>query len=169
MKYLSKDELCAMLGAASDPLDYLMILIAFNHGFRVSEVLSLTSENFVSGHVTMQRLKGSCKTTQKLLPNEVAPIAELLAKRAPGERLFPFCRKTAWLHVKQIGVAAGIPAFKCFPHALKHTTAKLGLKGGMSLPELQTYIGHKNGANTMLYLREDDEAASKAFAAAMGA
>jgi integrase len=170
MKFLTKDELSAMLGQAmkSGPLDHLMILIAFNHGFRVSEVLSLTSKNFVDGHVIMQRLKGSCKTIQRLLPNEVAPIQALLAHRGVGERIFPFDRTTAWRHVKAIGIAAGIEAFKCFPHGLKHTSAVLGLKGGMTLPEIQTRLGHKSGASTMAYLRVDDETADKAFAAAIG-
>ena len=170
MKHLTKDELSKMLAVAqsSGPLDYLIILLAFNHGFRVSEVLSLTSENFVDGHVIVQRLKGSCKTTQKLLPNEAGLITDLLTHRSPGERLFPFCRKTAWLHVKQIGVAAGIESFRCFPHALKHTCAMTGLAGGMKINEVQTYLGHKSGASTMAYLRVDDDVACKAFAAAAG-
>jgi len=167
MKYLSKDELQKMLDA-SGPLDRLFIRITFNHGLRVSEVLALTASNFIDGHITVQRLKGSCKTTQKLLPDEVYGIQELIALRGPDCKLFPFDRTTAWRHVKRIGLAAGIESFKCFPHALKHTTAKRGLAGGMTLPELQTYLGHKSGSSTMAYLREDDETASTAFAFAVG-
>lgn len=168
MKYLSREELGLMLvqAKASGPMDYLMILLAFNHGLRVSEVLNLTAGNFVDGHLVVQRLKGSCKTVQKLLPNEAALLADY--KIPECGRLFPIHRKTAWLHVKQLGIAAGIPSFKCFPHALKHTTAKTGLAGGMTLPELQAYLGHKSGSSTMAYLREDDDVASKAFAAAAG-
>jgi len=168
MKYLSKSELGTMLQKAeeSSPLDHLMILLAFNHGLRVSEVLSLTSDNFKDGHLIVQRLKGSCKTAQRLLPNEAA----LLAKFMPIEGLlFTFDRTTAWRHIKKIGVAAGIESFKCFPHALKHTTAMVGLQGGMNLPELQAYLGHKSGASTMMYLKIDDDKACKAFAAALGA
>jgi type 1 fimbriae regulatory protein FimB len=66
------------------------------------------------------------------------------------------------------GELAGIPAYKRHSHALKHTCGKLGLAGGMSLPELQTYLGHKNGQNTMIYLQVDDDTASHAFAAAVG-
>jgi integrase len=168
MKYLTKDELGLMLAQAkaAGPMDYLMILIAFNHGLRVSEVLELTAANFVDGHLIVQRLKGSCRTTQKLLPNEAALLKDY--KIPACGRLFPIHRQTAWRHVKALGIAAGIPGFKCFPHALKHTTAKTGLAGGMTLPELQTYLGHKSGSSTMAYLREDDDVASKAFAAAAG-
>lgn len=169
MKSLTKDELASMLGEAkgAGPLDYLMLLLAFNHGFRISEVLNLTSDNFVDGHVIVQRLKGSCKTTQRLLPNETDPVTALLAHRAPGERLFPFSRMTAWRHVKAIGQRAGIPAFKCFPHALKHSCAMAGLRGGMSLPELQAYLGHRSLGSTGMYLKIDDDAASSAFATAI--
>jgi integrase len=169
MKNFTKDELVNLLAAAkaASAMDYLLILLSVNHGLRVSEVLSLTSENFQDGHLVIQRLKGSCKTAQKLLPNEAAALAEYVVT-SPDGRLFPICRKTAWEHMKKLGAAAGIDSFKCFNHALKHTCGKLGLKGGMTLPELQTYLGHKSGASTMAYLREDDETASAAFAKAMG-
>jgi len=168
MKYLSRPELDSLLAAAKESslTDYLFVLLTVSHGLRVSEVLSLTHENLKDGFLTVQRLKGSCKTSQRLLPSEIAALAEYPIKSG---RLFSFCRKTAWLHIKQIGMAAGIESIRIFPHCLKHTTAKIGLAGGMTLPELQTYLGHKSGSSTMAYLREDDETASKAFAAAMGA
>ena len=168
MKYLSKEELGLMLVQAqlAGPMDHLMILIAFNHGLRVSEVLDLTSANFVDGYLVVERLKGSRKTIHKLLPNESALLSSYTISSCG--KLFPIHRQTAWRHVKALGIAAGIPSFKCMPHALKHTCAKAGLAGGMTLPELQTYLGHKSGSSTMVYLREDDEVASKAFAAAAG-
>lgn len=164
MRYLTKDELSAILSKAS-PEDRLMFLLAFNHGLRVSEVLGLTAENFVDGHLIVQRLKGSCKTAQRVLSNE----ASLLAKHKISEcgKLFPITRMTAHRRIKRLGIAAGIPAFKCFTHALKHSTAVLGLKGGMTLPEVQTRLGHKSGASTMVYLKIDDEIADKAFEKAM--
>lgn len=169
MKYLSKSELESLLkvARASSPMDELLVLLSFNHGLRVSEVLDLTAANFVDGYLIVQRLKGSCKTAQRLLPNEAASLADY--KIPECGKLFPIHRQTAWRHVKALGIAAGIPGFKCTPHSLKHTCAKRGLAGGMTLPELQTYLGHKSGSSTMVYLREDDEVASKAFAKAAGA
>jgi len=167
MKYLSRPELDALLAEAKkfSPEDYLFVLLTVSHGLRVSEVLSLTPENFKDGHLTIQRLKGSCKTSQRLLPAEIIALAEYPVKSG---KLFSFDRTTAWRHIKVIGMKAGIESIRLFPHCLKHTTAKIGLAGGMTLPELQTYLGHKSGSSTMAYLREDDETASKAFAAAAG-
>lgn len=169
MKNFSKDELTSLLkvAKAASAMDYLLILLSVNHGLRVSEVLSLTSENFQDGHLVVQRLKGSCKTAQRLLPNEAAALAEYNVTD-PSGRLFPICRKTVWCRMKALGVKAGIDSIKMFPHALKHTTAMMGLRGGMKINELQTYLGHKSGASTMAYLRVDDEAASQAFAKAVG-
>ena len=166
MKSLNKVEMASLLKVAeSSPKDLLMILLAFNHGLRVSEVIGLTHANFKDGYLTVQRLKGSCKTSQKLLANE----AELLAQHMPASGLlFPICRRTAWLRIKKLGTAAGIESIKCFPHVLKHTTAMLGLQGGMKINELQTYLGHKSGASTMAYLKVSDDEACNAFAAAMG-
>jgi integrase len=166
MKSLTKVELNSLLEVAGkhSPSDRLWMTIAFNHGLRVSEVLALTDANVVAGSLVIQRLKGSRKTVQKLLPTERAEVEALAAK---GGRFFHMHRKTAWLHFKQYCAEAGIPSYlSC--HSLKHTTAKLGLAGGMKINELQTYLGHVNGANTMIYLQVDDEEASKAFAASTG-
>jgi hypothetical protein len=38
----------------------------------------------------------------------------------------------------------------------------------MGIPELQKYLGHKNGGNTMIYLEADEAQAASAFAAAVG-
>jgi integrase len=168
MKHLSKPELDALLAVAkeSSPHDHLLFLLAFNHGLRISEVINLTANNFRDGYITVQRLKGSMKTSQKLLPNEAALLAEY--KIPECGRLFPIDRTTAWRRIKRLGAAAGIPEHKCFCHALKHTTAKLAIKAGMGLPELKQYLGHRSLSSTGAYLVSDDEEASNAFAKAMG-
>lgn len=142
-----------------------MFRVTFNHALRISETLSLTKDNIVGGSLVMQRLKGSRKTVQSLLPNEKAELEELA--KTDG-KFFDICRKTAWLKMRKYCAEAGIPQWKATPHKLKHTAGKLGLAGGMTLPELQTYLGHVNGSNTMIYLQVDDEVASSAFAKAMG-
>jgi integrase len=166
MKHLTREELTALL-SVSGQRDRLMFMLAANHGLRVSETINLTMENFKDGYITVQRLKGSLKTSQKLLPNEAALLAEYKVV-SPDGKLFPFCRRTALRHIKALGAKAGIPIHKCFNHALKHTTAKLALKGGMGLPELKQYLGHRSLSSTGAYLQSDDEEASMAFAAAMG-
>lgn len=168
MKSLTKPELDSLLAVAKkySAQDHLMLLVAFNHGLRVSEVLSLTRNNVVDGFLVVQRLKNSRKTVQRLLPTEAAELVALAA--STDGPLFPICRRTADRKIKRYGAEAGIPAFKLHMHTLKHTTGRLGYQGGMGIPELQTYLGHVNGGNTMVYLQADEETAGNAFAAAVG-
>ena len=62
---------------------------------------------------------------------------------------------------------AGIPKFKCHPHCLKHSCGRLTYLGGMGIAEIQTYLGHRNGWNTMVYMRPDESEVAAAFAAAV--
>ena len=169
MKSLTKEQLNSLLTTARkhSESDYLALLVGFNHGLRVSEILALTRENVVSGYLVVQRLKGSNKTTQALLPNERQQL-ETLAATVEG-RFFTICRKTLWLHMKQYAVEAGIPEFLAHPHVLKHTAGRLGHKGGMTIPEVGVRLGHKNLGNSMIYMQATEDEAGAAFAAAVGA
>jgi integrase len=167
MKSLTRPELNALLFEAkkSSELDWLLLLVTFNHGLRISEALALTKDNLVGNFLVVQRLKGSRRTSQPLLPSE---REALLALTTVSGRFFPIDRRTADRRIKRYGKAAGIPAFKLHMHALKHTTGRLGYEGGMGVPELQSYLGHVNGKNTMVYLEASEEQAAAAFAAAAG-
>lgn len=167
MKSLTRPELDSLLAVAAkyNPLHALMFRVTFNHGLRVSETLSLTRENVVNGYLVVQRLKGSRKTSQPLMADE----RDGLMKLAKDEgRFFPTYRMHFWRLMQKYGAEAGVPEFKLHPHALKHSTGRLGYEGGMGIPELQAYLGHENGKNTMVYLEASEEQAASAFAAAVG-
>ena len=164
MKSLTKKELDALLAATPEP-DRLMFLTAFNHGLRVSEVVNLDASNIVDGHLVVQRLKRSRRTTQPLLPNEKDGLLALAKQQG---KFFPISRWTADRRLKEYGKKAGIPEHLLHMHCLKHSCGRLGFKGGMSIPEIQAYLGHKNGGNTMIYLQASEEEAADAFAAAVG-
>lgn len=168
MKHLTRNELDGLLAVAEqhDPTFALLILVTFNHGLRISEALALTADNLVDGFLVVQRLKGSRKTIQPLLTSEKTRL-EARAAESP-KALFSYHRATAWRRLQAYGAEAGIPQFKLHPHILKHTTGRLGYEGGMGIPELQAYLGHVSGANTMVYLAASEEQAASAFAAAVG-
>lgn len=167
MKSLTKPELDKLIAVATrhSERDALMLSVIFNHGLRISEALSLNRDNIVGGHLVIQRLKGSKKTNQPLLPNEKTALEALAKDAAP---FFQMHRATAWRRIQAYGSEAGIPAFKLHPHALKHSTGRLAYEGGMGIPELQSYLGHVCGSNTMIYLQATEEQAAHAFAAAIG-
>ena len=103
MKSLTRDELNRLLGAAGS--DRLMFTVMFNHGLRVSEVINLDETNVVDGHLIIQRLKKSRKTTQPLLADERALVTMT-------GKFFPMNRKTVWRKIQASGKLAGIPSFK---------------------------------------------------------
>jgi integrase len=83
-------------------------------------------------------------------------------------KFFPICRMTFHRRMVEYGTEAGIAPHLLHAHALKHSCGRLGYKGGMGIAELQSYLGHKNGGNTMIYLQADEGEACAAFAAAVG-
>ncbi len=168
MKSLSKAELDALLAVAQrhSEADCLMLLVTVCHALRVSETLALTKDNIVDSHLVVQRLKGSRRTTQPLLPAERDGLLEL-ARTVEG-RLFKMSRETFWRRMKTYGAEAGIPEHRLFPHALKHSAGRLGYLAGMGVPELVAYLGHKNPANSLIYAQAGEQEAAAAFAAAFG-
>jgi integrase len=168
---LDRDELQALLAAAKRKRsrDWLMILIAFAHGLRASEVVALTPHNFSKTHITVQRLKGSEKTTQALveskdpLLNERAAVIEYLRKVSPNQRLFEISRVRFWQVVQEHGAAAGIAEHKRHPHVLKHS---LGMQmiDSAGIHRTQKRLGHKSMNSTAQYLKVSDEDADKAVA-----
>src|ERR1700690_2419028 len=69
MKALTPEEILKVLKAASDSKRNLaMILLAYRHGMRASEVcgLKLSDIDLKNGEITIRRLKGSLKTVQPL-------------------------------------------------------------------------------------------------------
>ena len=164
MKSLTKKELDALL-AATPESDKLLLQVAFNHGLRVSELVNLDASNIVDNYLVVNRLKGSRRTTQPLLPNEKDG---LLALAKQSGKFFPMSRWTVNRRIKEYGKKAGIPEFKCHPHALRHTTGRLGYLAGIGIPEIQKYLGHVSGSNTLIYLESSEEDACNAYAKVVG-
>lgn len=168
MKHLTKDELKGLLAVAEkhDPSIALLLLVIFNHGLRVSEGLALTAANVIDGYLVVQRLKGSKKTIQPLLADEREGLENL--SQANGGQFWTLSRFAVNRRIAAYGREAGIAEHKLHSHILKHTTGRLAYEGGLGIPELQKYLGHVNGKNTLVYAEAPEDAAAKAFAAAVG-
>ena len=77
MKALTQIELDALLAVSGE--HSLMFRVCFNHGLRVSELLSLTKDNIPAELIDVQRLKGSKRTIQPLLGGERDALLKLAA------------------------------------------------------------------------------------------
>jgi len=171
---LSIDELLAILAAAKAKRerDWLMMLVGFAHGLRPSEVVALTPDNIHDGMITVQRLKGSMRTTQPLLEhenpllNECEPLTHWALLCGPKQRLFKVGRQHFWRLFRAYADASDIPAHKAHPHVLKHSIA-MQIIGTAGIEKTRQYLGHKSISSTGEYLKTTDAEASAAVGKAL--
>jgi integrase len=172
IRILTMPELKALLAQIPQPEWRLMILVAFYHGLRVSEVINLRGKDIQHGRVVAKRLKGSDTTVQEYMEHpdpdldESMGLRELAKIAAPNQRLFPLTRSGVAKLMKRAGARAGIDPLKLHPHVLKHTCAMVGIES-MKINELQRYLGHKSLSSTGKYTKVSDEIAVSAFAKAI--
>lgn len=170
MMHLSREQLLGLLQEArkKSERDWLLFLVCYLHGLRISEALELTPRNVRDGFITVQRLKGSLKTTQPLVSHEIglldekAPLERLCRTKRSNEPLFDFgdCahdskRIQAWRLMQRYGALAGIPAHLNHNHVLKHGCAFAIIKHGIEFT--RNYLGHKSISSTGAYLRVSDQ------------
>jgi len=186
MTYLTPEELLAVLKAARarSARDWAMILLAYRHGLRASEVceLKLADIDLKAGSISIQRLKGSLHTTQPLyrhkgqpLLDEVAALRAWLKERtADGSDFLFLSQKGGRLHRSQFfrifqvcAQAAGLPAQKRHPHVLKHSLASHLVAGNVNLALVRQCLGHRAIGSTIKYVAVSDAQASEAAQAAL--
>ena len=163
MNALAKPELLTLLAAARahSERDFLMILMAYCHGLRASEVIAIARHDISQGHLDVVRLKGSNATHQALhedgnpLLNERQAVLAFMAKSgtyAPGkQKLFPVTRKTFQRIVERHAITAGLPENKRNPHMLKHTIGAEIYGKTKDLRLVIVHLGHKKPESSLIY------------------
>jgi type 1 fimbriae regulatory protein FimB len=186
MQALTYNEILSVLKAASDSKrNHAMILLAFKHGMRASEVcgLRISDIDMANGTIVIKRCKGSLKSTQDLLDVPGQPLLSerrvlkaWLAERAEYHDHSDFVflsqkggglDRSAFFRVFQaVAEAAGLPPLKRHPHCLKHSLGFFLIEQGVSLPAIQRALGHKSLASTGVYLAVNDAKANRETAKA---
>jgi len=185
MKALSQDELFKVLRAAVDnPRDLAMILLAFRHGMRASEVtgLELKDVDLKNNEIVIRRLKGSLRTTQPLadvpgqpLLSERRVLRDWLKERGEHPSKYVFVsqksgklnRSTFYRVFSDAAERAGLPADKRHPHVLKHSLGVALVEANVNLAVIKQALGHRSIASTAIYTQPSDEMAGKAVVAAL--
>jgi type 1 fimbriae regulatory protein FimB len=161
-----------------------MILIAYRHGLRASEICGLAIDDLdiKNRSATLRRLKGSMRTVQPLYEYRGQPLLdEVVALRAwlkqrpdDGSRYVFVSQKGGRLDRSQFfrlfqghAEAAGLPAEKRHPHCLKHSLASHLVAGNVNLALVKQALGHKVIGSTMKYIGTSDGQAAAAVKAAM--
>jgi site-specific recombinase XerD len=173
------------LAAAESIRNHAMILLAFKHGLRASEVcdLKVSDIDLKNGIITIRRCKGSLKSSQDLLDLPGQPLlSEKRVLKAWIEQRETYQDRSDFLFLSQkgggmdrsaffrayqsIAKRAGLAASKQHPHCLKHSLGFYLVDQGVSLPAIQQALGHRSLASTGVYLKVNDERANRAVARA---
>jgi type 1 fimbriae regulatory protein FimB len=184
--FLSPEEMLAVLRTAKKQSirDWVMILLAYRHGLRASEVcgLRLDDVNLKDAAVSIVRLKGSLRTVQPLYAHRGQPLLdELAAVRAwlkvrpldGSEYLFTSQKggrldRTQFFRVFQtVATEAGVAPEKRHPHVLKHSLASHLIAGNVNLALVKQALGHRSISSTMVYVGTTDAQAAEAVQAAL--
>ena len=186
MTILTPQETLALLKAARKRAtrDWAMILLAYRHGLRASEVcgIKLADIDLKSGSISVRRLKGSLHTIQPLyqhrgqpLLDETAALRAWLHKRSQDGSDYLFTSQKGgklsriqFFRVFQtVAEIAGLPVEKRHPHVLKHSLASHLVAGNANLALVRQALGHRSINSTMQYVGTSDSQAAEALQKAL--
>jgi integrase len=164
-EHLTPPEIERLIGTARQlgrhgHRDATMILIAYRHGLRVSELVGLRREqvDLRQGLLHVRRRKNGLPSTHPLRGPELRALRKLL-RNAPdaayvflSERGAPMTASTFHKLLARAGAVAklGMPIH---PHMLRHSTGFKLANDGQDTRAIQHYLGHKNIQHTVPYTR----------------
>jgi integrase len=138
--------------------DAAMVLMAYRHGFRASELVDLEWSQVDFDHQVLhvRRVKKGSPATHPLQGDTMRALRRL-RRDAPNatfvflsERGAPFSAAGFAKMVERAGREAAF-AFKVHPHMLRHACGYKLANDGKDTRSLQAYLGHKNIRHTVTY------------------
>ena len=162
-EYLTNAEV-ARLGEAAKGNRYghrdaTMILVAYRHGLRASELVDLRWDqiDFNTATLAVRRAKRGTPSTHPILGDELRALRRLQREQEPkspfvftSERGALFTPAGFARMVERGGEAAGL-GFKAHPHMLRHACGFALANKGHDTRALQAYLGHRNIQHTVRY------------------
>ncbi len=162
-EYLTGSEIELLMKAAKKVgrhfhRDSTLILVAFRHALRVSEITTLRWDaiDFNTGLIHITRLKGGIDSTHPLSGVETRALRRLRRENSGSpyvfntERKGPLTASTIRKMVARAGATAGI-GFPVHPHMLRHSTGYKLANDGQDTRAIQYYMGHRNIQHTVRY------------------
>ncbi|MHB0165305.1 type 1 fimbria switch DNA invertase FimE [Klebsiella pneumoniae] len=167
-RFLTAKEVQAMMQAArqgpTGERDYCLILLAFRHGMRISELLDLhyNDLDLNEGRVNVRRLKNGFSTIHPLRFDEREAIERWSLVRAgwkaadKTDALFisrrgtALSRQQAYRIIRSAGENAGTVTHT-HPHMLRHACGYELAERGTDTRLIQDYLGHRNIRHTVRY------------------
>jgi integrase len=138
--------------------DATMILIAFRHGLRASELVAMRWDqvDFHAANLNVRRVKKGTPSTHPLSGRELRDLRRLRRETKAqahvfvSERNSPLSTEGFARMLQRAGKAAGL-TIKVHPHMLRHACGYALANAGHDTRALQHYLGHKNIQHTVRY------------------
>jgi site-specific recombinase XerD len=139
--------------------DATMLLVAYRHGLRASELVDLRWDqvDFRMATLHVRRVKQGTPSTHPIVGDELRALRRLQREQEPkspfvftSERGAPFSTAGFARMVERAGAEAKL-AFKAHPHMLRHACGFALANKGHDTRALQAYLGHKNIQHTVRY------------------
>jgi type 1 fimbriae regulatory protein FimB/type 1 fimbriae regulatory protein FimE len=138
--------------------DWLIGLLIYRHGLRVSEACDLRWDDIdlAKRTIVVRRLKGSTNSSHYLERDELTGLKRLQREGIKSTYVFvnergqPFGRMGIARMIERAGEAAKLP-FPVHVHMLRHSTGYALANKGMDTRRLQHFLGHASITNTTRY------------------
>jgi integrase len=133
--------------------------IAYRHGLRATELVSLRWDavDFRHGQLHVRRAKNGAPSVHPLTGRELRALRQVQREQEPkssfvftSERAAPFTTAGFRKMIARLGVAAGFEV-PIHPHMLRHACGFQLANLGTDTRTLQAYLGHKNIQHTVRY------------------
>jgi integrase len=167
-EYLTEPEIEKLLATAGDsrnPVrDRLLILMAFRHALRVSELVDLRWQqvHLDTATIDIRRAKNGTPGIHGLQGDELRLLRALRRDNPHADFVFLSERKAplsidgAQKLIERLGEAAGLP-FRIHAHMLRHAAGYALAARGVDTRTLQAFMGHRSIANTVIYTAVADK------------
>jgi integrase len=162
-EYLTEAEVERLMAAARKnrwaQRDATMILVAYRHGLRSSELVDLRWDqvDFRTASLHVRRVKQGSPSTHPILGDELRALRRLQREQEPkssfvftSERGSPFTTAGFARMIERAAVEARF-GFKAHPHMLRHACGYALANRGHDTRALQAYLGHRNIQHTVRY------------------
>jgi len=162
-EYLTENEVDQLMAAAGrvgrhGHRDATLILLAYRHGLRVTELVSLRWDqvDLKQGLMHINRLKQGNPSVHPIRGPELRALRRLqrdypmLPYVFSSERKAPLTDDAIRKIVVRAGREANLP-FSVHPHMLRHACGYKLAQAGQDTRAIQHYLGHKNIQHTVRY------------------
>jgi site-specific recombinase XerD len=162
-EYLTESEVERLINAAKGNRwghrDATMVLVAYRHGLRASEVVDLYWDQVDLQMATLhvRRAKKGSPSAHPIIGDELRALRRLKREQEPrsafvftSERGAPFSPAGFARMIERAGAQAKL-GFKAHPHMLRHACGYALANKGHDTRALQAYLGHRNIQHTVRY------------------